>query len=517
MVFRISLIVLLIGLLGFGVLTRGLAQETPQLGGWSSPTLLGDGWWQSMTVDQEGNVHVSWYGSLRNPSNPNIFEDLLTYTKLPLNGEWGPARNVQHAGQGGFTVRNALTTTSNGILYAVYRAGGPHRFAQVAVSASTDVQAWRDMGPVNSFSYYVDLIADQNDVLHLVYSESTALSTDTTGTSLEVNPCAFCGDPQYIRSTNGGASWSFPVALDITPGGGSDKLRWVQGDSGRLYLTWSEGIDWYAGRGSATDVRFVYTDDGGLTWSDPVILTGDPESRSAPYQLSLTELRDGSLMAVWQYYEQSNDQIYFQISRDGGQTWTSPEVIPGIFSRRFSEISLDGYSLVTDKIGSVHLFIVGFDTHSEVRRNPALFHLVYEQGLWQPARRVFFSPDQRPEWPLARIGNSNNIHLTWFTRDISVSEFDSEQQRFRVYYSENQNIPIVQPTQAFSPTNTPLPTATPVVNLDSTATPFPTVPPDFVNVPVSNADQYASQALLIAVVAIALVCGGILFITRIGR
>jgi len=54
MVFRITLIVLLIGLLGFGVLTRGLAQETPQLGGWASPTLLGDGWWQSMTVDQEG-------------------------------------------------------------------------------------------------------------------------------------------------------------------------------------------------------------------------------------------------------------------------------------------------------------------------------------------------------------------------------------------------------------------------------------------------------------------------------
>ncbi len=517
MAFRTTLIVLLIGLLGFGVLTRGLAQETPQLGGWSSPTLLGDGWWQSMTVDQEGNIHVSWYGSLRNPSNPNIFEDLLTYTKLPLNEEWGPARNVQHAGQGGYTVRNALTTTSNGILYAVYRAGGPHRLAQVAVSASTDVQAWRDMGPVNEFSYYVDIIADQNDVLHLVYSASTALSSESPGTSLEVNPCAFCGDPQYIRSTNGGLSWSFPVALDITPGGGSDKLRWVQGDSGRLYLTWSEGMDWYVGRGAATDVRFVYTEDGGLTWSDPVILAGGPDRVAPPYQLTLTEMRDGALLAVWQHYDQSDDRIYFQVSRDVGKTWTSPEPIPGIFSRTFSQVSLDGYSLVTDKIGSVHFFIVGFDTQSELRRNPALFHLVYEQGLWQLPRRVYYSPDERPEWPQARIGISNNIHLTWFTRDITVSEFDSERQRFRVYYGENQNIPIVQPTQAFSPTNTPLPTATPVVNLDSTATPFPTVPPDFVNVPVLNADQYASQALLIALVAIALVCGGILFITRIGR
>jgi hypothetical protein len=520
MIRRIALVALLALLIGAGVLSQGVAQDSDPLAGWSPARLLGSGWWQNLTVDQQGNLHVSWYGVIQRGNSTALDEDLMMYMQLPLGGEWSEARDVLYTGTGGYTVRNALAATSNGELFAVFRAQSLHRMARAPIVAATDSHQWRDMGALNDSSYYVDMLASRNDVLHIVYSAAT-LRTDIDQVSLEMNPCALCGDPQYTRSADGGATWSFPEPLSVTPTGGSDKLRLFEGGSGRLYLTWDEGTDWYSGRGEATDVRFVYSDDEGLTWSDPVILTGPEDSDYAPFQFTMTELRDGNLLAIWRFATRLENRYFFQVSEDVGLTWTNPAPIPGIFSRAYEQSGLDNPTLVTDEIGNAHLFVVGYTEGNSTRRNPGLYQLVYQQGIWTPARRIFYSPNERPEWPQARVGARNDLHLTWFTRDRRENSppgaYAGRRETLLVYYSHNENIPILRPTEAFLPTHTPLPTSTPVVNLDPTMTPFPTVDPNFSNAIVRNQDQYAQEALVLALAAVGLICAGVLFISRIGR
>jgi hypothetical protein len=537
MIVRMAGVVLMVMMLGVGLFNQTQAQDATPTSSpaaiWSPPNRLGEGWWQSMATDREGNLHVAWYGMIRGgvtAASIQFDEDLLMYTQLPLDGSWLEAYNAVYAGCCAYTVRNAIATTADGMLYALYRTNSYFSIARSPIIGSSEVENWERMGPITDSGYYGDLIIDQSDVLHMVYSGQNpynglgAIPNGGAGTSsMEVNPCAIgCGDPLYLRSADGGQTWSLPVLLSVTPSTGSDKIRWMQGRSGRLYALWEEGVDWVTGRGSALDVRFVYSNDHGLSWSDPVSLTGGEEAPAAPIHFSLAELRDGSLLATWRYSTSQDLHIYYQISRDLGTTWTSPQAIPGIFARDLNESGLDTHQLIVDEFGTAHLFAVGYAEGVDQVRNPALYHVAFQQGLWLPPRRIFYSPTEQPEWPQAKIGHANDLHVTWFTRDIpetrslGLTNLD-RRQNFMVYYSHNQNLPIVRPTQAFEPTITPLPTTTPVVNLAPTVTPFPTVPADFSNVAVLNTDQYASQALLLAIAAVGTICAGVVFVMRIGR
>src|SRR5690606_12169741 len=217
--------------------------------------------------------------------------------------------------------------------------------------------------------------------------------------------------------------------------------------------------DWYISTGTPKDARFVYSDDGGLTWSDTIILSG--KGQLHPTQFALTEMGNGALMGVWRYDSDVDPRIYFQISEDDGKTWTTPEPIPYITADSVNVSGLDRYELITDLTGIVHLFAVGYDEFT--KQGPALYQVEYRQGRWIQPNRIFYDPKvARPEWPVADIGPQNDLHLAWFVR-VGDGKDAADVGTLHIYYADRAGtLPDRPVLAAFAPTLTPVPPPTQV-------------------------------------------------------
>ena len=90
-------------------------------------------------------------------------------------------------------------------------------------------------------------------------------------------PAGDFGDIRYIRSTDAGASWSVPVALDAFPG--ADRAQCfpsiAAAPDGRLDAHWYD-LSAGSGRDDWTDVFYTFSTDFGAHWSSPVPVTPAP-------------------------------------------------------------------------------------------------------------------------------------------------------------------------------------------------------------------------------------------------
>lgn len=472
---------------------------------WSAPLFLGNGWWQSIAVDGHGTAHVGWYSI---SGTDEKYLDALMYRSRSIQGDWTLTNDIINTVEGGATVRNSLGVTSDGIIHAAYRHYLFHRYSYSFSETAYNAQEWASPVRMSEGGYYLDLLVDNIDYLHFVFSGVVSGFLNTGIVNAESSICALCGDLFYRRSTDQGRTWSDPFPLSIEPESGSDRVDILQGSSGRIYVNWDEGYDWYAGRGRAQDVRIVYSEDHGETWSDPIILDGGNLPDRHPIQIAATELRDGSLIVVWRYHTDADRSIYYQITSDLGVTWTEPVSIPGLVARSINDTPLDDYELITDKLGVVHLFATG-QPNEQSTANASLYHVQYSQGVWQAPVRVFYSPEMQPEWPKAAVGLNNDLHLTWFIRGMREN-LQGEQSTtgiLKVYYSHLPGQLQSVPTLAFRPTQTPPPTPTLFRFVDPTATAFPTVERIETPVAIVSTDIYASQTLLGGLIAAGVVCG----------
>lgn len=511
---RIFLFALLCGLLLPGVVTTN-AQETEGQR-WTPPVLLGDGWWQSVTTDVEGGFHVAWYGNVDTPDN--IPHDVMDYAVRSLDGTWSHAKDVIYTTDGGYTVRNAIATTSDGMLHAIFRTKVNHQFSSAPISGALDAANWSAPVEISANGYYVDMTSDRHNYLHVAFSGNVEGRPETGAGRPEASACPYCQDLFYRRSIDGGKSWEDPYPVSILENTGSDRMDIFEAASGRLFIIWDEGYDWNVGKGQAQDIRIVYSDDSGVTWTDPIILDGGNFADRRPIQISLTEMRDGSWMVIWRYSNDIDRNIYYQITSDSGVTWTTPQPIPGIVARETNDTPLDDYDMLTDRLGTVHAFVVAQPNQLSTA-NPGLYHLTYSQGVWGAPQRVFYSPDMRPEWPKAEPGLSNDIHLAWFIRGIreNVPGPQSSTDILKVYYSYLNGSLQPEATVAFLPTQTPQPTPTLFLNMDATSTPAPTLSGLEPGQVTFTRDTYGANVVLGGILASGLFCAVIVLVARFWR
>jgi len=84
-------------------------------------------------------------------------------------------------------------------------------------------------------------------------------------------------DVAFQRSIDGGMNFSTPILLDSRPG--SDRPQWfpwvtVDKDTGRVYVFYlDQGI---ADNGDLSETTYLYSEDGGITWTKPMPLTDRP-------------------------------------------------------------------------------------------------------------------------------------------------------------------------------------------------------------------------------------------------
>lgn len=417
--------------------------------------VYGSSWFPDLAVGPDGSVHVVWYSGFATSANVSDIVDLLLYRELK-DGAWSKVNNIAAPATGGFTVRNSIVMGRDGKLHVLLRSETEIKHMSAPWDAAWSAQAWSELRRVSGGgAYYTALGADSKAHLHAFWSESVFDEDESPDAA-----CMSCSDMFYRSSDDGGVSWSRRVNLSNSPDG--ENRPQVKVDSAdRIHVVWDHGIDWYAPKkGVAQDGIYRRSDDGGLTWTTPVTFTLEGD---AVQQTTLAVTPAGDPLVV---YRGLKGGIYFQVSRDGGATWSASAPVPGVAARDFTGNDLDKFSMAADGAGNLHLVMVGVlgDEPPADLEPPLLLHLVWDGERWS-APETIASSGLYPEWPTIAVGGGNQLHVVWFTRSRE-DLFNSERAHYRVWYSGRA-------IDAPGATAPPLYTATPKPAAASTSTPAP--------------------------------------------
>jgi hypothetical protein len=135
------------------------------------------------------------------------------------------------------------------------------------------------------------------------------------------------------RSADGGLTWT-PTYFNLQTGVGqfNDKpMITVDTGSGglhhhnRIYVAWDNATGNSSSEKNGNNVILSYSDDHGVTFSDPVSVSGNFIGRTGGIGADPYVAPDGTVHVAWQDY--SHLVIADAASTNGGTTWSAPHVI----------------------------------------------------------------------------------------------------------------------------------------------------------------------------------------------
>jgi len=151
--------------------------------------------------------------------------------------------------------------------------------------------------------------------MHLSTDQNPSVMQTQNGTIWVVWDSIRTGNSEifYTTSPNHGEDWSYPV--NITDSSYSDTNPAVaQNVDGTICVVWQRNV------GGNYDLFFKTSSNHGLSWTDAVQLTTDPDTDVAP---SVTYTWNGTLWVAWASHRNDVYDIYYRTSADNGQTWTT--------------------------------------------------------------------------------------------------------------------------------------------------------------------------------------------------
>ena len=176
------------------------------------------------------------------------------------------------------------------------------RFDGESWTVPFDIYITRPFVPIENLSPFVD----QHGTLHLVWTEALG---------------------KFIMYTRAPAhdalssqKWETPYLIDIPAD--TIRLKIDSKDVFHILFTWKIGLQ--------TGVFYSFSEDQGVTWSEPVWLDQDILSGYSPASLQFELDENDGLHAAWYYIAQDasgGDWVRYAHSLDGGITWSSPFTI----------------------------------------------------------------------------------------------------------------------------------------------------------------------------------------------
>jgi len=437
------------------------------------------GWFPEVHADHFGRVHVTWQGEVLGGEGENAL-----YYVVWDGADWSDVNDLVIAPPTAWTIRSALASDQRGNLHLIYRRRATIYYSRAPIDRAWSAGEWvggKQFSDAN-VGYICDIAVDSQDIIHAIWSE--------------VRGCkGTCGDVLYRRSMDQGRTWSFPQII-------SEGLAYDAGtqiecdDEGGVYVVW----DTLGEEGERQGVTIRISTDAGETWQPPVSFGSADEPI---YQGAVGVDGSGQIVVVW--HPVVGESIYYQISSDGGITWSEPAEIPGIIARPENTPPYDRYDMVTDGTGTVHLMAVGCPAPDT--EPTSLYHCRWDGTKWLEPVLVYNGP-AFPEFPSVTLANGNRLHVVWFTRDKLWG-----QSKWEIWHSEAH-------IDAPGATPAPLPTCTPtrVPSLEPTTVPTltPTPLPDPIIVEV-DWRRNANQPLLVAFLATMILLSSVLVSKQMRR
>lgn len=318
---------------------------------WEEEKKLGEGLDTEITISKENNIHVVW----------GEHGGGILYRKSTNGGRsWLVKQEI--SGQTD-TVSPDIDIDSNSTIHVVWcNAANGYDLAELHYTKSTDGgESWfqpQQITQLSKHAHMPQMEVDSNDHIHVVWhvhplgggywdegdreyyyikspdggetwTEPKRLAwgfdhgrkSDTAIDSND-NIYAFWNlklendenkwDLYCFKSTDGGESWDYNT-IDSFGGRGNDEPSVAIDSNNSLHLVWHGG-GWYL---------YSKSIDKGETWSTPQHLAPIYSSTiSIGKPPCITVDSTNNLYVVYQDYITGNCELYYKISRDGGETWT---------------------------------------------------------------------------------------------------------------------------------------------------------------------------------------------------
>jgi hypothetical protein len=160
-------------------------------------------------------------------------------------------------------------------------------------------RAWSEPGILATFLGEPDITISNSGEIYVAY-------LDAGSNSIAV-----------VASNDGGLTWSAPFRVASSSFGSlSIDVRIAVDTTERLHIAWTEAElpdGW-----PPTGAFYAQSLDGGLTWSQPLQVTGPGHG-----QIGVTAIGDNQVHLVWRS-SIGGDGTFHQWSQDGGVTWSTP-------------------------------------------------------------------------------------------------------------------------------------------------------------------------------------------------
>ncbi len=285
---------------------------------WGPPVVLpgsvgqrGGTWDPALAVGPNGTVYAAFMTSIADRTSPVVdasFDHGASFPQetvlgAPERNNWGDRDFIAVAPNGNVDVTwdygpsaaemtyicapNGSCSFSTGDLNEVFQTStdGGRTFGPITPISPGFPASGGDSGPI--------LVEPDGriDVLYQGYSY-TDLATLTLGTALSY----------FVSSSDGGHTWTAPVAVGPQAGTMNTSEWWIDGDlsrdaAGNLYATWDTQRSDAHHQTPADTGWLSYSTDGGRNWSAPI--QGPPDDLNVPHIIEVAGTHAGGADVAW--------------------------------------------------------------------------------------------------------------------------------------------------------------------------------------------------------------------------
>ena len=347
-------------------------------------------WAPVVTADVAGTVHVIWSETLTAQSRADGFEgDTLHYARR-TGSLWSEPTAIIKSPDDLAAEWPAVAADASGTLHLIWGTGGIYSrlyYSHAPACCADTARAWSTpQALAQPILLTPDITVERTDTVHVVYA------SQPPGNGIF-----------YVRSTDGGGTWSLPTRISGQPLRPDDATVWprITVDARhRVHVVWSV-IPW-PGRA----VMYARSENAGETWSEPLVMDDRTMStyRDANYGPLLINVATAGndVHVLWDgapTVERSH-----RWSGDGGKTWSArstlmPEVT-GVGRSGWNDMAIDSE-------GRLHAVSLS-----------APFHALWDGNSWSDAERL--SPDKNGELVRSVIGLGNVLHVVWLDKTPGI-------------------------------------------------------------------------------------------------